>query len=138
MKVGVAQPLEITFSEPELLNPDASRKPLRSPRRPGQTGDFHWFSNTMVQVPAGGLLGREAAPSPCGSEAVGVELGNGQVGNFNKVVTVHIGDKKRLSQTVAAHTFTASVNDQQVGKWPATMGDTWFPSARGFLVLMEK
>ena len=44
----------------------------------------------------------------------GVDLGNGQIGNFNKTVTVHIGDKKVAVADAAAHTFTVSVNDSPV------------------------
>jgi lipoprotein-anchoring transpeptidase ErfK/SrfK len=136
MKVGVAQPLQITFSEP-VLNRDAVEKAIKVTSTSGQAGDFHWFSNTMVRYRPEVFWAANSTIT-MDLKLFGVELGNGQVGNFNKVVTVHIGDKKMAVADATAHTFTASVNDQQVGKWPATMGDTRFPSARGFLVFMEK
>ncbi len=56
MKVGVAQPLQITFSEP-VLNKDAVEKAIKVSSTSGQVGDFHWFSDSMVRYRAGELLG---------------------------------------------------------------------------------
>jgi lipoprotein-anchoring transpeptidase ErfK/SrfK len=136
MKVGVAQPLQITFSEP-VLNRDAVEKAIRVTSSSGQTGDFHWFSNSMVRYRPESFWTANSTIT-MDMQLFGVNLGNGQIGNFNKKVTIHIGDKKVAIADATAHTFTATVNDQQVGKWPATMGDTRFPSARGYLVFMEK
>lgn len=136
MKVGVAQPLQITFSEP-VLNRDAVEKAIKISSTSGQAGDFHWFSNTMVRYRPENFWNANSTVT-MDMQLFGVDLGNGQIGNFNKKVTVHIGDKKVAIADATAHTFTVSVNDQQVGHWPSTMGDTRFPSARGFLVLMEK
>jgi lipoprotein-anchoring transpeptidase ErfK/SrfK len=136
MRVGVAQPLQITFSEP-VLNRDAVEKAIKISSTSGQTGDFHWFSNSMVRYRPESFWTANSTIT-MDMQLFGVELGNGQVGNFNKKVTVHIGDKKVAIADAAAHTFKAFINDQQVGEWPTTMGDTRFPSARGYLVLMEK
>ncbi|QCB98444.1 hypothetical protein E5206_17305 [Arthrobacter sp. PAMC25564] len=136
MKVGVAQPLQITFSEP-VLNRDAVEKAIRISSSSGQIGAFHWFSNTMVRYRPETFWAANSTIT-MDMQLFGVDLGNGQIGNFNKKVTVHIGDKKVAIADATAHTFTASINDQPAGQWPATMGDTRFPSARGFLVLMEK
>lgn len=136
MKVGVAQPLQITFSEP-VLNRDAVEKAIKISSSSGQVGEFHWFSNTMVRYRPETFWAANSTIT-MDMQLFGVDLGNGQIGNFNKKVTVHIGDKKVAIADATAHTFTASVNDQPAGQWPATMGDTRFPSARGFLVLMEK
>jgi lipoprotein-anchoring transpeptidase ErfK/SrfK len=136
MKVGVAQPLQITFSEP-VLNRDAVEKAIKISSTSGQAGDFHWFSNTMVRYRPESFWTANSTIT-MDMQLFGVDLGKGQIGNFNKKVTVHIGDKKVAVADATAHTFTASVNDQKIGQWPATMGDTRFPSARGYLVFMEK
>ncbi len=136
MKVGVAQPLQITFSEP-VLNRDAVEKAIKISSTSGQAGDFHWFSNTMVRYRPESFWTANSTIT-MDLQLFGVDLGNGQIGNFNKKVTVRIGDKKVAVADATAHTFTASVNDQQAGQWPATMGDARFPSARGYLVFMEK
>ena len=136
MKVGVAQPLQITFSEP-VLNRDAVEKAIKISSSSGQVGDFHWFSNTMVRYRPENFWAANSTIT-MDMKLFGVDLGKGQIGNFNKKVTVHIGDKKVAVADATAHTFKAFINDKQVGEWPATMGDTRFPSARGYLVLMEK
>jgi lipoprotein-anchoring transpeptidase ErfK/SrfK len=136
MKVGVAQPLQITFSEP-VLNRDAVEKAIRITSTSGQAGDFHWFSNNMVRYRPETFWAANSTVT-MDLRLFGVELGNGQIGNFNKVVTIHIGDKKVAVADAAAHTFSVSINDQPAGSWPVTMGDQRFPSARGYLVLMEK
>ncbi|HET8878903.1 MAG TPA: Ig-like domain-containing protein [Arthrobacter sp.] len=136
MKVGVAQPIQITFSEP-VLNRDAVEKAIKITSTSGQAGAFHWFSNTMVRYRPENFWAANSTIT-MDMQLFGVDLGKGQIGNFNKKVTVHIGDKKTAIADATAHTFKAFINDQQVGEWPSTMGDTRFPSARGYLVLMEK
>jgi len=136
MKVGVAQPLQLTFSEP-VLNRAAVEKAIKVSSTSGQAGDFHWYSNTMVRYRPQNFWTANSTVT-MDIKLFGVDLGKGQIGNFNKLVTVHIGDKKVAIADAKAHTFTASVNGRQVGSWPATLGDTRFPSARGYLVLMEK
>lgn len=136
MKVGVAQPIQITFSEP-VLNRDAVEKAIKITSTSGQPGEFHWFSNTMVRYRPENFWAANSTIT-MDMQLFGVDLGKGQIGNFNKKVTIHIGDKKTAIADATAHTFKAFINDQQVGEWPTTMGDTRFPSARGYLVLMEK
>jgi lipoprotein-anchoring transpeptidase ErfK/SrfK len=136
MKVGVAQPLQITFSEP-VLNRNAVEKAIKITSTSGQTGDFHWFNNNTVRYRPQNFWTANSTIT-MDMKMFGVELGKGQVGNFNKTVTIHIGDKKVAVADAKAHTFSVKINDRPAGQWPATMGDTRFPSARGFLVFMEK
>lgn len=136
MKVGVAQPLQITFSEP-VLNKKAVEKAITVSATSGQSGAFHWYNDTMVRYRAENFWAANSTVT-MDMRLFGVDFGNGQIGNFNKKVTVHIGDKKVGVADATAHTFSVSVNDQPVATWPATMGDTRFPSARGYLVFMEK
>lgn len=135
MKVGVAQPLQITFSEP-VVNKEAVEKAIRISSTSGQTGAFHWFSDKMVRYRPEAFWAANSTIT-MDMKLFGVDLGHGQIGNFNKQVTIHIGDKKVAIADATAHTMTVSVNDQPAGSWPVTMGDTRFPSARGYLVLME-
>ncbi len=136
MTVGVAQPLQITFSEP-VLNKEAVEKALHITSSSGQAGAFHWFSDRMVRYRPESFWAAHSTVT-MDMKLFGVDLGRGQIGNFNKKVTVKIGDKKVAVADAAAHTFTVSINDQPAGSWPVTMGDERFPSARGFLVFMEK
>lgn len=135
MKVGVAQPLQITFSEP-VVNKEAVEKAIRISSTSGQTGAFHWFSDKMVRYRPETFWAANSTIT-MDIKMFGVDLGHGQIGNFDKNVTIRIGDKKVAVADATAHTMTVSVNDQPAGSWPVTMGDTRFPSARGYLVLME-
>ncbi|TLM86164.1 Ig-like domain-containing protein [Pseudarthrobacter sp. NamE5] len=136
MKVGVGQPLQIIFSEP-VLNRDAVEEAITITSSAGQVGAFHWHSDTMVRYRAENFWAANSTVS-MDMKLFGVDLGNGQIANFNKKVNVSIGDKKVAVADAAAHTFTLSVNDQVVKTLPVSMGDKRFPSARGYGVLMEK
>ena len=135
-KVGVAQPLQITFSEP-VVNKAAVEAAIKVSSTSGQVGAFHWFSDTMVRYRPENFWAANSTVT-VQLNLFGVDFGHGQIGNFNKTNSFKIGDKKVAVADAVAHTFTVSINDQQVGTWPDTMGDTRFPSARGYLVLMEK
>jgi lipoprotein-anchoring transpeptidase ErfK/SrfK len=136
MKVGVGQPLQVVFSEP-VLNRDAVEKAITITSSAGQAGAFHWFSDTMVRYRPETFWAANSTVT-MDMKLFGVDLGNGQIANFNKKSNVHFGDKKVAIADAAAHTFTLSVNDQVVKTLPVSMGDQRFPSARGYAVLMEK
>lgn len=136
MSVGVAQPIQLTFSEP-VTNKKAVEKAITITSSSGQTGAFHWFSDTVVRYRPEQYWAAHSTIT-VKMDLFGVDLGNGQIGNFSKTDTVHIGDKRTAVADAQAHTFTAYINDQPVHTWPATLGDTRFPSAKGYLVLMEK
>ncbi|MDJ0356151.1 Ig-like domain-containing protein [Paenarthrobacter sp. PH39-S1] len=135
-KVGVGQPLQITFSEP-VINKEAVEKALKITTTAGQVGAFHWYSDTMVRYRPEGFW---TANSTITMEMAlfGVDLGKGQIGNFNKTVTVRIGDKKVMVADSANHVADVYVNDQPSQHFLVTMGDERFPSASGYLVLMDR
>ncbi|MEW9872408.1 Ig-like domain-containing protein [Arthrobacter sp. HS15c] len=136
MKVGVGQPLQIIFSEP-VVNRAEVEKAIKITSSAGQAGAFHWFSDTMVRYRPEAFWAANSTVT-MDMQLFGVDLGNGQIANFNKKVNVNFGDKKVAIADAAAHTFTLSVNDQVVKTLPVSMGDQRFPSARGYAVLMEK
>ena len=136
MKVGVGQPLQIIFSEP-VLNRDTVEKAIKITSSAGQVGAFHWYSDKMVRYRAENFWTANSTVT-MDMQMFGVDLGNGQIANFDKKVKVNIGDKKVAVADATAHTFTLSVNDQPVKTLPVSMGDKRFPSARGYGVLMEK
>jgi lipoprotein-anchoring transpeptidase ErfK/SrfK len=136
MKVGVGQPLQVIFSEP-VVNREAVEKAISITSSAGQAGAFHWHSDTMVRYRPENFWAANSTIA-MDMKLFGVDLGNGQIANFNKKVNISIGDKKVAVADSAAHTFTLSVNDQVVKTFPVSMGDKRFPSARGYGVLMEK
>ena len=131
--VGVAQPLQFTFSEP-VLNKEAVEEAIKVTSSTGQAGAFRWYSDTMVRY-------REAGYWPANTKVTvdmklfGVDLGNGMIGNFNKNYQVNIGNKVVMEADAAAHSVSILVNDQVARTFPATLGDADFPSASGFMVL---
>jgi lipoprotein-anchoring transpeptidase ErfK/SrfK len=136
MKVGVGQPLQVVFSEP-VVNRAAVEKAIKITSSAGQVGAFHWFSDTMVRYRPEAFWAANSTVT-MDMQLFGVDLGNGQIANFNKKANIRFGDKKVAIADAAAHTFTLSVNDQVVKTLPVSMGDKRFPSARGYAVLMEK
>ncbi len=136
MKVGVGQPLQVVFSEP-VVNREAVEKAIKITSSAGQRGAFHWFSDTMVRYRPE-VFWTANSTVTMDMQLFGVDLGNGQIANFNKKANIRFGDKKVAIADAAAHTFTLSVNDQVVKTLPVSMGDKRFPSARGYAVLMEK
>jgi lipoprotein-anchoring transpeptidase ErfK/SrfK len=136
MKVGVGQPQQVVFSEP-VLNREAVEKAITITSSAGQAGAFHWFSDTMVRYRPEAFWAANSTVT-MDMKLFGVDLGNGQIANFNKKANIRFGDKKVAIADAAAHTFTLSVNDQVVKTLPVSMGDKRFPSARGYAVLMEK
>ncbi|WP_255767860.1 L,D-transpeptidase [Pseudarthrobacter sulfonivorans] len=136
MKVGVGQPLQVVFSEP-VVNRDAVEKAIKITSSAGQVGAFHWFSDTMVRYRPEAFWAANSTVT-MDLQLFGVDLGNGQIANFNKKANIRFGDKKVAIADASAHTFTLSVNDQVVKTLPVSMGDERFPSARGYAVLMEK
>jgi lipoprotein-anchoring transpeptidase ErfK/SrfK len=136
MNVGVGQPLQVIFSEP-VVNRAEVEKAIKITSSAGQTGAFHWFSDTMVRYRPEAFWAANSTVT-MDMQLFGVDLGHGQIANFNKKVKVNFGDKRVAVADATAHTFTLSVNDQVVKTLPVSMGDERFPSARGYAVLMEK
>ena len=131
--VGVAQPLQFIFSEP-VVNKEAVEKAIIINNGAGQPGAFRWYSDKMVRY-------RTAEYWPANSvvnvdmKLFGLDIGNGMIANFNKNYNVNIGNKVVMEADAAALSVSILVNDQVARTFPATMGDTAFPSASGYIVL---
>ncbi|MBT1002427.1 L,D-transpeptidase [Paenarthrobacter sp. DKR-5] len=133
-QVGVAQPIEINFSEP-VTNKAAVEKAIKITTTSHQAGAFHWYSDKKVRYRAKDFWAAHSTITVA-MNLFGVDFGGGQIGNFNKTISIPIGDKKVAIADATAMKMTVSINDKPAGSWPVTMGDKRFPSARGYLVLM--
>jgi len=133
-QVGVAQPIQITFSEP-VINKDAVEKAIKITTTAGQVGAFHWYSDKMVRFRPEAFWTANSTVT-VDMELFGVDFGRGQIGNFNKKITIPIGDKKVMIADSANHVADVYINDQPAQHFLVTMGDERFPSASGYLVLM--
>lgn len=131
--VGVAQPIEFNFSEP-VLNKEAIENAIKITSSTGQQGAFRWYSDTLVRY-------RAADYWPANSQVnvdmqlLGLDFGNGMIGNFNKNYNVNIGNKVVMEADASAHSVNILVNDEVVRTFPATLGDADFPSASGTMVV---
>ena len=134
--VGAGQPVELTFSEP-VLNKAAVENAIKITSSSGQVGAFRWFGDKIVRYRPENFWTAKSVVT-VDLKLLGVDFGNGMIGNFNKTITMNVGDKKVLVADAANHVSNLYVNDVLVRTMPVTMGDTRFPSAAGFLVMMEK
>lgn len=134
--VGVGQPVQIEFSEP-VVNKEAVEKAITITSSAGQAGAFRWYNDKMLRYRPEGFWAAKSTVT-VNMQLFGVDFGNGQIGNFNKKFTMHIGDKQILVADAATKVAQYYVNDQLVRTMPTTMGDERFPSASGYLVVMGK
>lgn len=134
--IGVGQPVQLTFSEP-VLNKVAVENAIKITTSSGQVGAFRWIGDKVVRFRPEAFWTANSVVT-IDIKLLGVDFGNGQIGNFNKTMTMNVGDKRVLVADATNHVANLFINDQLVRTMPVTMGDTRFPSAAGYLVMMDK
>lgn len=135
-KVGVGQPIQITFSEP-VVNKAAMEKNIQISTSSNQPGAFHWYSDSMVRYRPQDFWNANTTIS-IKMNLLGKDFGNGQIGNANTVSSFAVGDKKVIKADGNTHQAQVFINDQLVRTMPTTLGDANFPSASGWQVMMDK
>ncbi|PYI38763.1 hypothetical protein CVS30_07950 [Arthrobacter psychrolactophilus] len=133
--VGVAQPLQFTFSEP-VTNKEAVEKAISIKASSGQVGAFHWYSDTLLRYRAEDFWAANTSIT-VDMKLFGVDYGGGQIGNFNKTNVVQIGNKVEMVADAVNLKASIYINGALVKEYPVTMGDERFPSASGYLVLLS-
>ncbi|WP_026553823.1 Ig-like domain-containing protein [Arthrobacter sp. 35W] len=133
--VGVAQPIQWTFSEP-VVNKEAVEKAITVTSSAGQVGAFHWYSDTLLRYRAADFWAANSTLS-VDMKLFGVDFGNGQIGNFNKSAVIPIGNKVVMVADAANHVADVYINDVLAQHFLVTMGDERFPSASGYLVVLN-
>ncbi|SEE65849.1 Lipoprotein-anchoring transpeptidase ErfK/SrfK [Arthrobacter alpinus] len=133
--VGVAQPLQFTFSEP-VKNKEAVEKAISITASSGQKGAFRWYSDTLLRYRAEDFWAANTKIT-VEMKLFGVDFGDGQIGNFNKTDVVQIGNKVEMVADAANLKASIYINGALVKEYPVTMGDERFPSASGYLVLLS-
>ncbi|HEY8294623.1 MAG TPA: Ig-like domain-containing protein, partial [Micrococcaceae bacterium] len=108
-QVGVAQPIQITFSEP-VVNKAAVEKAIKITTTSGQVGAFHWYSDSTVRFRPEAFWAANSTVT-VDMELFGVDFGKGQIGNFNKKITSPIGDKKVMIADSVNHVADVYIND---------------------------
>ncbi|MGO4383762.1 Ig-like domain-containing protein [Specibacter sp. RAF43] len=133
--VGVAQPLQFTFSEP-VTNKAAVEKAITVSATSGQKGAFRWYSDTMARYRPADFWAANTKIT-VKMDLFGVDFGNGQIGNFSKTNTVQIGNRVEMVADAANLQASIYINGALVKQYPVTMGDARFPSASGYLVILS-
>ncbi|WP_125610617.1 L,D-transpeptidase [Specibacter cremeus] len=133
--VGVGQPLEFTFSEP-VTNKAAVEKAIRITAGSGQKGAFRWYSDTMARYRPAEFWAANTKIK-VDMDLFGVDFGNGQIGNFSNSTTIQVGNKVELVADAANHVADVYINGALARHFLVTMGDERFPSASGYLVLLN-
>lgn len=133
--VGVAQPLQFTFSEP-VVNKEAVEKAISITASSGQKGAFRWYSDTLLRYRAEDFWAANTKLT-VDMKLFGLDIGNGQIGNFNKTNVVQIGDRVEMVADAANLQASIYINGALVKQYPVTMGDERFPSASGYLVVLS-
>lgn len=133
--VGVAQPLQFTFSEP-VVNKEAVEKAISITASSGQKGAFRWYSDTLLRYRAADFWAANTKLT-VDMKLFGLDFGNGQIGNFNKTDVVKIGNKVEMVADAANLQASIYVNGALVKQYPVSMGDERFPSASGYLVVLS-
>ncbi len=133
--VGVAQPLQFTFSEP-VTNKEAVEKAISITASSGQKGAFRWYSDTLLRYRAEDFWVANTKLT-VDMKLFGVDFGNGQIGNFNKTNVVQIGNRVEMVADAANLQASIYINGALVKQYPVTMGDERFPSASGYLVVLS-
>ena len=133
--VGVAQPLQFTFSEP-VTNKEAVEKAISITASSGQKGAFRWYSDTLLRYRAEDFWAANTKIT-VDMRLFGVDFGDGQIGNFNQTNVVQIGNKVEMVADAVNLKASIYINGALVKEYPVTMGDERFPSASGYLVLLS-
>lgn len=133
---GVGQIIEIRFSEP-VTNKAEVEKAIKVTGGGDQKGKFRWYSDNMVRYRPEKYWAANSAVK-VQANVLGVDFGNGMIGNANVVRNFKTGDKHYAYADDKTKTIKLYVNDKLVRENPITLGDPEWPSVVGQLVIMEQ
>lgn len=133
---GVGQILEFHFSEP-VVNKDAIEKLISVTGKGVGEGKIRWYSDTVARWRTEDYLPARTAIT-AKANILGVDLGNGMIGNSNLVVNFSTSDKRYALADNNTKTMQMFVNDKLVNTVPITLGNEDWPSVVGKLVVIEQ
>ena len=134
--VGIAQPVEITFSEP-ILNKKAVEKAIEIESTSGQKGRFYWLSDTKARYRP------EKFWAPNSTVTIrfrlfGVDVGNGMIGNFDADHVFHVHNDRHAVVSNKDLMLRCYIDGKLVKTFPTTLGNPRWPSADGIFPIMEQ
>ncbi|QRZ61221.1 Ig-like domain-containing protein [Rothia sp. ZJ932] len=133
---GVGQIIQINFSEP-VINKDAVEKLIEVTGNGVTEPRVRWYSDYMARVRTKDYL-------PANTDVavkvniLGVDLGNGMIGNSNTAVNFKTSEKRYALADNNTKTMKMYVNDELVHTAPITLGNAEWPSVVGQLVIQEQ
>ena len=134
--VGTGQPLEINFSEP-VINRDEVESAITITSSSGQTGAFHWLSDTKVRYRAEEFWAPNSTIT-VDMNLFGVDYGNGMIGNFDDQMTINTHNTRLAVVDNETKMMDVYIDGALTRSFPITLGTEDWPSTIGYHVVMEQ
>lgn len=134
--VGIGQPIQINFSEP-VANRQLVQKVIDINSSKGQKPIMHWYSDTMLRIRPKEFWAADSKIT-VKINLLGVELGNGMIGNDNVVNVINVSSERRAVVDNKTKTMSVIFGDRVVKTMPVTLGADHMPSTSGWHVLSDK
>ncbi|MDO4251947.1 MAG: Ig-like domain-containing protein [Rothia sp. (in: high G+C Gram-positive bacteria)] len=133
---GVGQIIQFNFSEP-VVNKANLEKAISISGGGNQAGKFRWYSDYMLRYRPQNYWAANSSVK-VQVKMLGLDIGNGMIGNANVTRTFRTGDKRYAFADNNTKTIKLYVNDKLVRENPITLGNDEWPSVVGQLVIMEQ
>ncbi|WP_026551460.1 Ig-like domain-containing protein [Arthrobacter sp. H20] len=134
--VGTGQPIEINFSEP-VINRDEVESAITITGSSGQTGAFHWLSDTTVRYRAEEFWAPNSTIT-VDMQLFGVDYGNQMIGNFDDQMTINTHNTRLAVVDNETKTMDVYIDGALERSFPITLGTEDWPSTIGYHVVMEQ
>lgn len=134
--VGTGQPIEINFSEP-VINRDEVESAITITSTSGQTGAFHWLSDTKVRYRAEEFWAPNSTIT-VNMELFGVDYGNEMIGNFDDQLVFNTHNTRLAVVDNDTKMMNVYIDGNLTETFPITLGTEEWPSTIGFHVVMEQ
>lgn len=133
---GVGQIVELNFSEP-VINKAEVEKAIVVSGGGDQPGKVRWYSDYTARYRPKEYWAANSSVT-FQINLLGVDLGNGMIGNGNVIRHFNTTDKHYAFVDNKTKTAKLYVNDKLVHENPVTLGNPDWPSVVGQLVVMEQ
>jgi lipoprotein-anchoring transpeptidase ErfK/SrfK len=134
-KVGVGQPVAITFDEP-IADRAAAEAAITVTATPKQEGAFRWISDTEVRWRPKDYW-KAGSKVSVAVDVYGVELGDGLYGQQDEKVSFTVGDALIATVDDDTKMMVVTRNGTKIKEMPVSLGSDKYPSYNGVHVVAE-
>lgn len=137
-RVGIGQPVEITFSKP--IDPAYRRqveKMISVTSTANKVGGFRWYSNTVVRWRPATMWERGAAVT-VQAKIYGKQLSPGLYGAEDQLRGFSVGRKMQSIVDAKAHRMYVYLDGKLVRTIPVSLGNAKYPTPNGIYVVSQK